>query len=460
MSVSGALVVATDGTFWYGRGTSEEDLAVSGSLTTGIEGIYDPVPITHTWYAGPYFAFGGGLVESLSVTPAVAGQTLTLTDMPDIPAGPVTDVVTWTYGGAALNQPATLAAIAGIWQGIGPDNVYGSLFGVPNASAPLSISSSGVLYEQDPASGCVINGQFTVSGAVYEVTFTYDNCLAGTIATYLNGTVVSALGYLDTTASPVVLRMGSSAGFFNISPVSLYAGVWVNPQTQFPQTEVAPPWGASSSLIVANDGTFIYQASDGDNPAVISGSLITGVETQITLAPHTWYVLESPPPYRSSGSIYAAGPGYATAPSTDVPFIVTGVPEQSITLADVNATSTWTYSAAFSQPATLAAIAGTWSGIGPDNTGTQGGMAAVPMTISSDGTLYEQDPESGCVINGQFTVAGAAYAVTFTYANCQTADTTPLNGASVTGVGYLDTTVTPAVLNVQGSFGYFAVSNE
>jgi len=70
------------------------------------------------------------------------------------------------------------------------------------------------------------------------------------------------------------------------------------------------------------------------------------------------------------------------------------------------------------------------------------------LTVSSNGTIFEQDPTTGCVINGQASVVNPsynAYSFSFTFANC-TGTLAPLNGQIATGLGYYDDSVNPAQL--------------
>ena len=78
----------------------------------------------------------------------------------------------------------------------------------------------------------------------------------------------------------------------------------------------------------------------------------------------------------------------------------------------------------YSEPSSLAKLAGNWSDSG--NT----------LTINPDGTFFEQQG-SGCVINGAYTIIDAThnlYAVSFEITNC----TSGTAGIAFEGLGYLD----------------------
>ena len=97
------------------------------------------------------------------------------------------------------------------------------------------------------------------------------------------------------------------------------------------------------------------------------------------------------------------------------------------------------YDGNYERDSSLATIAGTYD----DGSG-------IVTNIFSDGTIFEQDPVSGCVTNGQVRVINSAfnaYDIEFRFSNC-TGQFAILNGTSFVGIGTLDNTVTPEVLFV------------
>jgi hypothetical protein len=99
-----------------------------------------------------------------------------------------------------------------------------------------------------------------------------------------------------------------------------------------------------------------------------------------------------------------------------------------------SATQTWSYSNLYAETPSLATVAGNYA----DNSDT--------LTLSSNGTVFEQDPTSGCVINGQVSIVNSsynAYALSFTFASC-TGNSAVLNGQTGTGLAYYDDSVNPA----------------
>jgi hypothetical protein len=97
------------------------------------------------------------------------------------------------------------------------------------------------------------------------------------------------------------------------------------------------------------------------------------------------------------------------------------------------------YNALYERDSSLATIAGIYD----DGSG-------VVTDIASDGTIFEQDPVSGCVTIGQVSVidpAFNAYDFQFGFSNCIGQDTI-LNGSNFVGIGILDNIVTAEVLIV------------
>ena len=100
-------------------------------------------------------------------------------------------------------------------------------------------------------------------------------------------------------------------------------------------------------------------------------------------------------------------------------------------------TSTWTYNSLYALTPSLSMIAGNYT----DGSDT--------LTISATGAIFEQDPTTGCVVNGQVTIPNSsynAYSFSVTYANCTGANSVR-NGTTATGIGAYDNTVTPNELD-------------
>lgn len=172
-------------------------------------------------------------------------------------------------------------------------------------------------------------------------------------------------------------------------------------------------------------------AEIGFGNVMVNGSALTG---SLTNAMVTW----SANPGVSTTCAYADGSTSATTTLSG-----TVAQRSSLTITDTSkttggstlgpATYTWAYSSLYSEMPSLATIAGNYT----DGSDT--------LTISSNGTIYEQDPTTGCVLNGQVSIVSSsynAYALTFSYASC-TGTAAILNGQSGTGFGYYDDSVSP-----------------
>lgn len=102
-------------------------------------------------------------------------------------------------------------------------------------------------------------------------------------------------------------------------------------------------------------------------------------------------------------------------------------------------TATLAYDGLYDRDSSLATISGTYD----DGSGAG-------INIAADGSIFEQDPISGCVINGQVTIIDSAfnaYDIEFGFSAC-TGQGAVLNGTSFVGIGLLDNTVAPEVLMV------------
>ena len=97
---------------------------------------------------------------------------------------------------------------------------------------------------------------------------------------------------------------------------------------------------------------------------------------------------------------------------------------------------TWSYSNLYAEAPSLANVAGNYA----DGSDT--------LTVSSNGVIFEQDPTTGCVINGQASIVNPsynAYSFSFTFGSC-TGNYAALNGQTATGLGYYDDSVNPPQL--------------
>ena len=108
------------------------------------------------------------------------------------------------------------------------------------------------------------------------------------------------------------------------------------------------------------------------------------------------------------------------------------------------------YDVAYDRDSSLATIAGNYQG-----------FSAV-LNVAGDGTIFSQDPVTGCVVNGLVSVLNSnfnAYDLNFTYDSC-TGFEAILNGSNFTGIAALDNSEDPEVLiaTATGSVGGVLIS--
>lgn len=106
-----------------------------------------------------------------------------------------------------------------------------------------------------------------------------------------------------------------------------------------------------------------------------------------------------------------------------------------------------TYQSMYDDNSSLATIAGNFA----DALGLSGGV----LNIASNGTLFLQDPASGCVINGQVSIINSAYnayGIRFSYSSCTGLDSV-LNGVTFSGLAGYDAGAGQVIALVQGSVG-------
>ena len=101
-----------------------------------------------------------------------------------------------------------------------------------------------------------------------------------------------------------------------------------------------------------------------------------------------------------------------------------------------------TYDTIYDRKSSLDTIAGNYD----DGSG-------IVTSIASDGTIFEQDPNFGCVANGLVSIIDSdfnAYEYQFDISNC-TGQLANLNGASFFGMATLDNNAAPEILKVSAT---------
>lgn len=141
----------------------------------------------------------------------------------------------------------------------------------------------------------------------------------------------------------------------------------------------------------------------------------------------------------NGSSISVTGTDFNFTTSTSAPGTLTGtvVARSSLALSNANVSTTLAYNPQYDTPATSAAIAGNWS-----FTGRSASNTLVPGSVTIDSAGNFSLSQTGCASSGSFVPRPGGknvYNINLTSAgpNCA------VGFATLSGVAYLDTTVTP-----------------
>jgi len=119
-----------------------------------------------------------------------------------------------------------------------------------------------------------------------------------------------------------------------------------------------------------------------------------------------------------------------------------------------SASASLNYDSLYDRDSSLSVIAGNYD---------DGGLI---LNIAANGVIFEQGSSTGCIISGQVAIIDSqfnVYDVSMTFSTCL-GDFAILNGATFTGLGILDNTVTPEELTfamtgvVEGVTGSFVIT--
>lgn len=186
--------------------------------------------------------------------------------------------------------------------------------------------------------------------------------------------------------------------------------------------------GLSVTGIIDESGNFQFVRADGVQyvgAATVSGTTLTANLEAIVPLGFTF----------ADGSHHGAGSisGTLTARSA-----ITSTTKFQTDLGNTaqDGTLNLTFDALYNKASSLSTLAGNFVDASNSN---------LAVTVRTDGTVFAQDPNSGCVLNGNVTIINAsynAYKIQFTYGNCA-GEAMPLNGVSFSGLATLDTTLSP-----------------
>jgi hypothetical protein len=143
---------------------------------------------------GETFADGTTVADCTISGTIIERQSLTMTENCTTAAGlQIQEMLSLNFD-TLYNRDASLAIIAGMYE-----TPVGSI---------LNIASDGVIFVQDAVSGCVTNGQVSITltnANIYFYEYGIDNCI-GPDAIW-NGSSFSGLAVLDNTFSPELLTV-------------------------------------------------------------------------------------------------------------------------------------------------------------------------------------------------------------------------------------------------------------
>ena len=243
---------------------------------------------------------------------------------------------------------------------------------------------------------------------------------------------------------------GGSSGSGSSTPPPVVnqslGGIW---QTQYTVTSGANTGDTINGLALATEqGDFVTISKNANNGCASVGFGQGGVSGTSVSGTANWVIQFTT---TITGTTIQGAAAFCVEPdgSTGGTTALTGTVAQRATLTltetDTTAagtvypatTTTWTYNSLYALTPSLSLIAGNYT----DGSDT--------LTISADGAIFEQDPTTGCVVNGQVTIPNSsynAYSFSVNYANCTGANAA-LNGTMAIGLATYDNTVTPNELD-------------
>lgn len=218
-------------------------------------------------------------------------------------------------------------------------------------------------------------------------------------------------------------------------------GIW---KTQYTVTSGANNGDTINGLaIVTEQGDFVTVAKNANNGCASVGFGQGSVSGTSVSGTADWAVVQfSTIAGVSTNCAYPDGSTSGTTALTGtvaqrVSLTLTGTDTTSMGTIYPATTTTWTYDSLYALTPSLSLIAGNYT----DGSDT--------LTIDSNGAIFEQDPTTGCVVNGQVSIPSSsynAYSFSISYANC-TGSSAYLNGTTATGLAAYDNTVSPNELD-------------
>jgi hypothetical protein len=169
--------------------------------------------------------FGGGVINGQTFSGAVTAIASSGTTFADGSSGGAGQFTAQITERSRLQGTVTITTSPGRSETIAFTATYDAVHQLDSAlsviagnyarfdrrSAVLNINSNGVIFGQDPVSGCVINGQASILDARYDgyrVILTHSLCTGPSIA--LNNVALTGLAAYDNTESPAAIIVFSN----------------------------------------------------------------------------------------------------------------------------------------------------------------------------------------------------------------------------------------------------------
>jgi len=345
----------------------------------------------------------------------------------------LTASVTWASSAPSIATVSNALGSNGLASAVavGSTSISASYGAVTSPGATLNVTAATLVsIAVSPLSPTIANGTtqpFTATGT-YSDTSTQDLTTAVTWASSNTGVasisnaagsngVATAASLGSTNISASLNAVTSPAVTLTVIAPTGAAGIWT----------ATPATGTTALMISDNAGNFYFYTSTATCVGVYNGTL-TVAGSAVTGNGDF-----APDPLGPSG---CPGPAHEHYSGT----LVSGA-SMTLTATGGGSSSTinWTLDPIYNQGSALSLVAGTWAM--PD-----GSVA----TISDSGTISGHDAATGCTISGRVSVNSPTvdlYNVVARYSGCSGASAT-LNGLALSGLGMLDTSVTPNQLNV------------
>jgi hypothetical protein len=203
---------------------------------------------------------------------------------------------------------------------------------------------------------------------------------------------------------------GGSSGQSSSQP----AGATVNPSGIWDVADTVNGKPVTAVALIAGGSYYSLASADQFGCADVTGGTYT-LDGSLFTGSGVTVLLNNCDGPNGQGYLPYTLNGYMTGPELNLSFDVGGVlvPTLGATMDPL-----------YSEPSSLAKLAGNWNDAG--NT----------LTIDPDGTFFEQQA-SGCVVNGAYTIIDPThnlYGVSFEISNCSSS----IAGIAFSGLGYLD----------------------